>query len=63
MASLYGVLNPFAPSELRKIHQASLTILEKAGAFVAHDRTLDCLAAAQNADKSANQRGRPRCLL
>ncbi|NQU12275.1 trimethylamine methyltransferase family protein [bacterium] len=46
MASLYGALNPFAPSDLRKIHHASLAILDQAGAFVAHEPTLDCLAAA-----------------
>lgn len=43
---MYGALNPFARSDLRKIHDASLVILEKAGAFVAHDRVLDCLDAA-----------------
>ena len=46
MTSLYGILRPFEESQLRQIHQASLTILEKAGAYVAHDRVLDYLAAA-----------------
>ena len=46
MASLYGSLSPFDESQLRKIHEASLTILEKAGAFVAHDKVLEHLADA-----------------
>jgi trimethylamine---corrinoid protein Co-methyltransferase len=46
MTSLYGALRPFEEAQLRKIHHASLTILEKAGAYVAHDAVLDCLAQA-----------------
>ena len=46
MTSLYGTLGPFEESQLRKIHEASLTILEKAGAFVAHDQVLEHLADA-----------------
>ena len=46
MTSLYGALRPFEEAQLRQIHQASLTILEKAGAYVAHDGVLDHLAEA-----------------
>jgi trimethylamine--corrinoid protein Co-methyltransferase len=46
MASLYGTLRPFEDSQLRKIHEASLTILENAGAFIAHDEVLERLADA-----------------
>jgi len=46
MTSLYGALRPFEEAQLRKIHEASLTILEKAGAYVAHEQALDCLAKA-----------------
>lgn len=46
MTSLYGALRPFEEAQLRKIHEASLTILEKAGAHVAHDQVLDHLAQA-----------------
>jgi trimethylamine--corrinoid protein Co-methyltransferase len=46
MASLYGTLRPFEESQLRKIHEASLTILEKAGAFIAHDKVLEHLVDA-----------------
>ena len=41
MTSSYGVLRPFEEAQLCKIHQASLTILEKGGAYVAHDTVLD----------------------
>ena len=46
MASLYGSLKPFHNNELRRIHEASLSILEKAGAYVDHHTVLDRLAAA-----------------
>ncbi len=46
MTSFYGALRPFEDTQLRKIHQASLTILEKAGAYVAHPRALEHLAVA-----------------
>ena len=46
MTSLYGTLRPFEEAQLHKIHRASLTILEKAGAYVAHDKVLDYLADA-----------------
>lgn len=46
MTSLYGALRPFEEAQLRKIHQASLTILEKAGAYIAHDGVLEYLAEA-----------------
>jgi trimethylamine---corrinoid protein Co-methyltransferase len=46
MTALYGALRPFAEAQLRQIHQASLTILEKAGAYVAHAGVLDHLGRA-----------------
>jgi trimethylamine---corrinoid protein Co-methyltransferase len=46
MTSLYGALKPFATEQLRCIHEASLTILERAGAYVGHQGVLDRLQAA-----------------
>ncbi len=46
MTTLYGALRPLEEAELRKIHEASLTILEKGGAYVEHDRVLEYLAQA-----------------
>jgi len=45
MSTLHGLLNPWTDKELEKIHQASLTILEKTGVQVNHDRVLDILEA------------------
>jgi trimethylamine--corrinoid protein Co-methyltransferase len=43
MGKLYGILNPWEPKKLEKIHQASLNILEKIGVCVANDDALDML--------------------
>jgi trimethylamine--corrinoid protein Co-methyltransferase len=43
MSSLHGILNPWKPEALEKIHQASLQILERTGVWVGHDEALDSL--------------------
>lgn len=45
MSELYGILNPWKPEELQKIHEASLQILEKTGVWVDNDAVLDILEA------------------
>lgn len=44
MSTLRGVLNPWQPEQLEKIHQASLNILEQTGIWVGHETVLDHLA-------------------
>ena len=44
MSTLRGLLNPWQPEQLEKIHQASLKILETTGVSVGHDGVLDRLA-------------------
>ncbi|MBT3273261.1 MAG: hypothetical protein HN368_08915, partial [Spirochaetales bacterium] len=43
MSTLHGTLNPWTADELSRIHQASLSVLEKTGAYVDSDRVLDFL--------------------
>lgn len=43
MSELYGILNPWKPEELQKIHEASLRILEKTGVWIDNDSVLDIL--------------------
>lgn len=53
MSTLRGLLNPWQPEQLEKIHQASLNILEKTGISVGHDAVLDHLAGtAARVDRS-----------
>ncbi len=44
MTQLLGLLNPWPPEELEKIHQASLDILERTGVWVGDDEVLAALA-------------------
>lgn len=43
MKPLQGLLNPWPPEALEKIHQASLHILEHTGVWIGHDAVLDHL--------------------
>lgn len=46
MGKLQGMLDPWDPAELERIHQASLELLQKVGVSVDSDEALDALAAS-----------------
>jgi len=45
MATLHGLLRPWSDEELQSIHQASLSLLETTGVYVASDDVVDILQA------------------